>query len=187
MKRLLSIIVFLLLLSPSISADSGRMSVSTNLLDYVRLATMNVDASYGLSRHWSVLVGARYNPFTFNEGEPSGQFQYRQRSYSAGARWWMWHAWSGWWLAGKVRYQEYNTGGIVSQRTEEGDRGGVGLYAGYTYMLAPHWNLEFGFGMWGGMSWYKTYSCPSCGMTVDSGTAWFARPDDVMMSLVYVF
>ena len=99
----------------------------------------------------------------------------------------MWHNLSGWWLAGKVRYQEYNIGGISSQKTEEGDRGGLGMYAGYTYMLSPHLNFEFGFGMWGGMSWYKTYSCPKCGITVDSGKRWFARSDDIMMSLVYVF
>lgn len=90
-------------------------------------------------------------------------------------------------MAGKLRYQEYNIGGIVSQRTEEGDRVGAGLYAGYTHMLGPHLNLEFGLGMWGGMSWYKAYSCPGCGLTVDTGNEWFARPDDIMISLVYVF
>ena len=63
----------------------------------------------------------------------------------------------------------------------------MGLYAGYTYMLAPHLNLELGLGMWGGLSWYKTYSCQTCGITLDSDTEWFARPDDIMMSLVYVF
>ena len=75
----------------------------------------------------------------------------------------------------------------MSSRTEEGDRGGVGLYAGYSHMLTQHLNLEFGLGMWGGMSWYKIYSCPSCGLTLENGRKWFARPDDVMMSLVYVF
>ena len=187
MKRVLLVTAVLLLISQSLMADSGRFAMSTNLLDYVRLGTLNVDASCAVSRHWSVLAGARYNPFTFNEGIPQRQFQYRQRSYSAGARWWMWHTWSGWWLAGKLRYQEYNVGGIVSERTEEGDRAGMGLYAGYTHMLTPHLNLEFGLGMWGGMSWYTTYSCPACGITVDGGRKWFARPDDVMASLVYVF
>ena len=187
MKRVLTFVLLLMMASHSLKADTGRFSISTNILDYLRLGTMNLDASCAVSRHWSVLVGARYNPFTFNEGEPQKQFQYRQQSYSAGVRWWPWHTWSGWWLASKVRYQEYNIGGIVSQKTEEGDRGGLGLYAGYTYMLSPHLNLELGFGMWGGMSWYRTYSCPSCGLTVDSGRTWFARPDDIMISLVYVF
>ena len=187
MKRIVFFTAVLLLVSQSLLADSGRFAVSTNLLDYARLATLNIDASCAVSRHWSVLAGARYNPFTFNEGDPQRQYQYRQRSYSAGARWWVWHTWSGWWIAGKTRYQEYNVGGIVSRKTEEGDRVGMGLYAGYTHMLTPHLNLEFGLGMWGGMTWYQTYSCPACGVTVDSGRKWFARPDDVMASLVYVF
>lgn len=187
MKRILSCVAVLLMMSSYLKADTGRVSVSTNFLDYARLATLNMDASYAVSRHWSVIAGARYNPFTFNEGDPQRQFQYRQRSCSVGARWWMWHNMSGWWIAGKARYQEYNIGGIASRKTEEGDRGGLGMYAGYTYMLSPHLNLEMGFGMWSGVSWYKTYSCPSCGITLDSGVTWFARPDDIMMSLVYVF
>lgn len=187
MKRLWSIVIGLILVSLSAKAESGRYSISTNLLDYVKLATFNVEGSYALSRHWSISAGARYNPFTFREGDPQRQFQYRQQSYSLGARWWLWHTWSGWWLSGKVRYQEYNVGGIVSRKTEEGDRGGLGFYAGYTQMLTPHLNLEFGLGMWGGMSWYNVYSCPTCGLTMDSGKTWFARPDDIMVSLVYVF
>lgn len=187
MKRLMCLVAGLFLVCGAAEADPGRFSISTNLLDYVRLATLNADASFAVSRHWNIVAGARYNPFTFREGQPGRQFQYRQQSYAAGARWWFWHTWSGWWLAGKLRYQEYNIGGIVTQKTEEGDRAGAGLYAGYTHMLAPHFNIEFGFGMWGGMSWYKEYSCPNCGVTVESGNRWFARPDDLMISLVYVF
>ena len=79
MKRLLFIVTILLYAPLMTKADPGRFSVSTNILDYARLGTVNVDASYGLSRHWSILAGARYNPFTFNEGDPERQFQYRQR------------------------------------------------------------------------------------------------------------
>ena len=187
MKRLMCLAAGLFLICSAAKADPGRFSISTNLLDYARLATLNADASFAVSRHWSIVAGARYNPFTYREGQPGRQFQYRQQSYAAGARWWFWHTWSGWWLAGKLRYQEYNIGGIVTQKTEEGDRAGAGFYAGYTHMLAPRFNIEFGFGMGGGMSWYKEYSCPSCGVTVESGNRWFARPDDLMISLVYVF
>ena len=179
--------VVLLMMSSYLKADTGRVSVSTNFLDYARLATLNVDASYAVSRHWSVIAGARYNPFTFNEGDPQRQFQYRQRSCSVGARWWMWHNMSGWWIAGKARYQEYNYGGITSRATREGDRVGAGLYAGYTHMLGPHFNLEFGLGAWAGMDWYDIYSCQVCGLTVDSGNGFFVLPDDIMVAVVYVF
>ena len=187
MKRISVLVLMAILLTSSLNAKTGRFSVSTNLLDYVSLATFNIDASCAVSRHWSLTAGARYNPFTYYAGDPQKQFQYRQQSYSFGARWWLWHSWSGWWLAGKARYQEYNIGGIVSRKTEEGDRVGAGLYAGYTHMLAPHLNLEFGLGIWGGFSWYRTYSCPKCGITINESEEWFARPDDIMVSLVYVF
>ena len=168
-------------------ADAQRFSVSANLVDYAALGTLNAEVSYSLSRRWSLAAGARYNPFTFRKGDPEKQFQYKQQSYSVGMRVWPWHIWSGWWFAGKLRYQEYNTGGIISSVTEEGDRFGAGLYCGYTHMLTSHLNLEFGVGLWGGMAAYRKYECPACGPLVDEGNKPFLRPDDIVISLVYVF
>lgn len=186
MKKVISLAAALLLCSYN-PVSAQRISLSTNLLDYVSLGTFNVEASYTLSRHWSLSASARYNPFTFHKGDPDRQFQYRQQSYALGVRLWPWHSMSGWWFAGKVRYQEYNHGGILSRESEEGDRAGLGLYSGYTYMLSRHFNLEFGLGVWGGSSWYRRYSCPYCGLTVQRGRKWFLLPDDVMISLAYVF
>lgn len=178
--------VLLVILMPT-GLQGRRFSVSTNLLGYAQLGTMNVDFSYALSRKWSLLVGARYNPFTYNEAEPQNQFQLRQQSYSVGARLWPWHTWSGWWFSSKLRYQEYNQGGIISRETSEGDRVGLGLYSGYTLMLSKHFNMEFGIGFWGGLDIYTRYSCPECGLTVDQGQKFFMLPDDVMVSVAYVF
>ena len=141
--------MLLLFVAPLLHAQ--KISVSTNLLGYSALGTMNADVSYSLSRRWSLTAGAVYNPFTFRKGDPDRQFQIRQQSYSLGARIWPWHALSGWWFASKVRYQEYNMGGLVSRQTSEGDRVGMGLYSGYTLMLSKHVNMEFGLGFWGGL------------------------------------
>lgn len=161
--------------------------MSTDLLGYARLCTFNIDASYAVSRHWSLVAGARYNPFTFNAGDPERQFQYRQQSYSVGMRLWPWHIWTGWWFAGKMRYQEYNTGGIISPSTVEGDRFGAGLYCGYTHMLTSCLNLEFGLGLWGGMEKSRRYDCPACGLRQASRNGFFIMPDDFIIALVYVF
>ena len=75
----------------------------------------------------------------------------------------------------------------MSPETNEGDRFGAGLYSGYTYMLSSHFNLELGLGMWTGLDVYKVYSCPTCGLTIDGGRKAFLLPDDLMLSLVYVF
>ena len=167
--------------------QAQKLSLSVNLLECAQLGTLNMDASYALGRHWSITAGARYNPFTYNEGNPERQFQARQQSYAVGARLWPWHIMSGWWFAAKLRWQEYNMGGIWSPQTREGDRFGGGLYAGYAHMLAPHMNLEFGIGLWTGADVYKVYSCPVCGLTTDSGIKSFVLPDDIMLALVYVF
>ncbi len=100
---------------------------------------------------------------------------------------WPWHTLSGWWFAGKLRYQEFNVGGIISRSTKEGDRFGAGLYAGYTHMLSRHFNIEFGAGLWTGYELYRKYSCQTCGLTEASGSRFFALPDDVKISIVYVF
>lgn len=186
MKRCLYLIVAAILMLTSARVQAQRFSLSTNLLDYVCLGTANVEISYSVSRNWSFILGAEYNPFTYREGQEN-QFQLRQQSYCFGARLWPWHTWSGWWLSGKLRYQEYNFGGILAKETDEGDRAGLGLYAGYTYMIGPHFNIEFGLGGWGGLDWFRRYACQQCGSTLESGRRWFVLPDDITIALVYVF
>lgn len=75
----------------------------------------------------------------------------------------------------------------MSKEAEEGDRFGAGIYAGYTHMLTKHFNVEFGLGVWSGMAVFRRYSCPVCGVTVAAGRKLFLLPDDLMISLAYVF
>ncbi len=184
MKRI-GIIILTVLLARTAVASAQEWSVSTNVAGLAELGTFNIEASYGVQQHWSVNAGARYNPFTFQSSR--GQFQTKQRTISVGSRWWPWHIWSGWWVAAKTQYQEYNFGGIVSDRTEEGDKVGVSLGAGYTYMLHPHLNIEFGLAGWTGYKWYTVYACPRCGAITDSGAKAFVLPDEIILSLSYVF
>lgn len=181
-RSLLAAVLFLL----SSAAYAQRFNISTNLLEYVNLGTLNVDASYSVAKNWSVGIGARYNPFSF-ESRNRGVFYNRQQSYSFGARYWLWHVNSGWWFGSKIRYQEYSSGGWRSSGAEEGDRYGLGLYGGYSYMILPHLNLEFGLGLWSGGVRYRTYSCPVCGITESSGDKIFILPDDLTIALAYVF
>lgn len=162
-----------------------ELSVATNVLDYVNMGTLNVDAAWGFSRHWSVEAGVKYNPFTWGEGNSAKQN--RQRSLSAGARYWPWYVYSGWWIEGAVRYKEYNVGGFKSSATSEGDRFGPSLRLGYARMLAPHLNVDVGAGIWGIYDRYVVYACPTCGKVVDKGEKYFLVPADVMLSLSFIF
>ena len=61
---------------PDINAQ--KASLSTDLLGYANFVTMNLDASYPVSRHWSINAGVKYNPFTFDLGEGKEDARNRQ-------------------------------------------------------------------------------------------------------------
>lgn len=168
-----------------LGAWAQKWAVATNLVDYANFATLNMEGSVALDRHWSVEATAKYNPFQYTRGE--APLSAKQQLYAAGTRYWPWHVYSGWWAAVRLQYQEYNRGGIRSPQTREGDRYGMGLSGGFSYMLHPRLNLDFGVGFWGGYDRYVVYSCPVCGITESGGEGGFLLPNDLMVSLVYVF
>ena len=181
------IIITLLLIALPIFCSAQDWSVSTNAMDYVSLGTMNAEASMATGRHISINASARINPWTFHKGDPSKQMQNRQQTYAVGIRYWPWHIYSGWWMSGMAQYQEYNRGGIISATTEEGDAYGLSIGAGYSLMLHEHWNLDFGLSLWGGQKTFVTYACPSCGKITDKGAKWFFMPNDLRVSIAYIF
>ena len=99
---LLAPVLSLFLLSAGIPAGAQKFSVATNLADYANFGTLNLDVSYAISRNWSVMAGAKYNPFSFRGGELLN----KQRTFSLGARWWPWHIYSGFWVSSKAQYME---------------------------------------------------------------------------------
>lgn len=181
------IIITLLLIALPIFCSAQDWSVSTNAMDYVSLGTMNAEASMATGRHISINASARINPWTFHKGDPSKQMQNRQQTYAVGVRYWPWHIYSGWWMSGMAQYQEYNRGGIISATTEEGDAYGLSIGAGYSLMLHEHWNLDFGLSLWGGQKTFVTYACPSCGKITGKGAKWFFMPNDLRVSIAYIF
>ena len=195
MNRLYWMILGLLLATAGVSGAQD-LSVSTNIVDYARTGTLNLEAGYGLARHWSVSAGVKYNPYSFGTGDDL-RFR-RQRQYSAGARWWPWHIYSGWWVDARLQYQEFaNTderslqplplSGRGGGTATEGDRYGAGVLAGYSQMLGRHFNIDFGAGLWGGWSSYVTYTCPTCGRISSSGAKPFILPADIILALNYIF
>lgn len=181
------IIITLLLIALPIFCSAQDWSVSTNAMDYVSLGTLNAEVSMATSRHISINASARINPWTFHKGDPSKQMQNRQQTYAVGIRYWPWHIYSGWWMSGMAQYQEYNRGGIISATTEEGDAYGLSIGAGYSLMLHEHWNLDFGLSLWGGQKTFVTYACPSCGKITEKGAKWFFLPNDLRVSIAYIF
>lgn len=194
MKKLF--VVFLFMIVGSAAAMAQTWAVAANAADMAELGTIGMEGSAAVSQHWSIHAGAKFNPWTFAKkdtfnglfSEPNpDQKQNRKQTYAVGARWWPWNVYSGWWVGGKAQYQEYNRGGIITKTAEEGDAFGAALAGGYSLMLKEHWNLDFGFGLWGGWTKYTTYACPSCGQVVDEGQKWFILPNELILSFVYIF
>lgn len=183
MKRLL---LFFACLCCSWSAiQAQEFAISSNVVDYADFGTLNIGAEYGLAQHWSVAAIMKYNPFSFKNG--GEEMRRRQRTIAAGAKYWPWHVFSGWWVLPQVRYQEYNTGGLKTPVTTEGDRFGGGVSVGYTYMVSPHINIDVGAGVWAGYGSYTNYACPTCGQIVDKGFKGFIIPSDIILALSYIF
>ncbi|MBR6416519.1 MAG: DUF3575 domain-containing protein [Bacteroidales bacterium] len=168
-------------------ASAQRNSVSTNILGYVNFFTLNMELSRSVSQHVSLEGGVKYNPFAFNMGDDETSMRNKQLSLALGGRYWPWHVYSGWWISPKVKWQMFNTGGIISSKTREGDRVGAGITAGYTYMLNPRFNLEMGVGGWLGKEWYTVYDCPVCGEILDKGEKFFILPNDIVIGVSYIF
>ena len=171
------------------AASAQRASAGVNVADILYYGTLNAEAGVAVSRHATLHAGFLYNPWQWGDS-PETELHRRQRSARATVRVWPWHVWSGWWIAGWGRWQEYNRNGLFFSRsdlTEEGDAFGAGLSGGYSLMLAPRLNVEFGLGVWGGKARYRSYDCPTCGMVVDEGNKWFVLPDEAAVSLLYIF
>lgn len=187
----------LLLLSAALPARSQTVSLSTNLLDWANLGTLNAQAGLSVSRHLTLHAGVRYNNWNFGSAEKGTAFQNRARTAQLGVRYWPWNVYSSWWFSGRLQCEEYNRGGLFGRsRTEEGLAAGAGVGAGYSRMLSDHWNLDLGLGLWWGKARYTQYRCPRCGrtLTFDDGTPvrnaqkWFVLPsDEVRVGLTYIF
>ena len=182
MKKSILVIVCLFF---SLFSYAQKFSFSTNFVDYINLGTLNFEASYALSRHFTIDSGVKYNPFSF--GNKKKRMQNKQQTYYVGTKFWPWYVYSGWWFSSDIRYQEYSKGGICCPKTTEGDRFRIGLGAGYSYMLTTHLNITFGFSVWTGYDKFKRYDCPVCGITLVKGRRLFFLPEDIIISLVYVF
>lgn len=166
-------ILLVILVFPS-ECMAQRVSLSANMMELASEGTIGLEASYGAARRLSVGVGASVNPSA-------------QQSYKVSARYWPWHIYSGWWLSGAVKYQEYNANAYSSIPFSEGDKVGASVSGGYSRMLTPHLNLDFGLGLWYGRDYYTTYSCRKCGRIVERGARTFLKPSDFAVALSWIF
>lgn len=167
-------------------SNTARWGASLNVGNFAYLCTLNAGIQYSIGRNFTAEATVDVNPWTYRKNT-DGQFENRQQTYALGMRYWPWYTYSGWWFGAKGQYQEYNRGGLASLETEEGDAVGLSLAAGYSAHVTKWLDIDFGFGFWGGRTWYTTYACPHCGRIVDGGSKWFALPNQAIVAAMFIF
>lgn len=128
--------------------EDRNWALSLNLADYADWGTVQGDIQYGISRHVSIDAGARFNR--------------QDQVFSAGARWWPWYIYSGWWVKG------------LAQVASAGEAYGAGLSLGYSLILTSWLNLDLGVGGWAGRK------------ESEGVRSWFIAPNGVTAALMFV-
>lgn len=131
-----------------IRKEDKNWALSVNLADYVDWGTVQGSIQYGISRHMSIDAAARVNR--------------QSQVFSAGARWWPWYIYSGWWLKG------------LAQVDSAGESYGAGVSLGYSLILTSWLNLDFGVGGWAGRK------------ESDGHRSWFVAPNGLTAALMFV-
>ena len=180
MKKIISIyalMIALCLFSGSLHAQF--YSVSTNI-PALGTATINMEASMTLDRKYSLHLPVYYNPFVFGGNKKIQNF-----TVLPGVRSWMLESYTGGFVGANAIGSKYHF--TWKDYRYEGMAFGAGVSAGYALMLSPRWNLEVEAGVGLVYADYTKSLCDKCGRKVSDENRWYAVPNKVAVSLVYLF
>ena len=175
------------LFSASVASRAQNLSLSTNFVDWGFFGTANLTFESAFSKHFSMEVGAKYNPWTFKKNSDR-PIMNQQITGFVSAKYWFWYVYSGWWMSAKAKYNDYTQTGLIRYSLDEGKSVGAGLAFGYSYMLGKHFNIDLSLGLWGGRTFdYVSYDSAARKKVLKSGNKWFLGPDNIEVALKYVF
>ena len=181
------ILVLLALSLISVNVFAQRFTVSTNILDWANLGTINAEVGYSVSQHISVVAGGKYNGWDFSKPEYA---MYNKNIVGyAGLRYWPWYVNSGLWIQFKGQYADYEMTGVWRHAINQGKAAGAGLALGYTFMITEKFNIELGAGGWGGYLLEHNVTTSTIDPTIrpESGPRGFIDLDNITAALVFVF
>ena len=188
MKTKIILLSFLMLLAAGYRCDAQKVSVSTDLVDWAYLWTMNGEVNVSVARHVTVLAGGKINPWMYDMKKAGKELYDCQNTVYAGVRYWPWHVFSGWWVGGKLQYSDFKRTGLFNTKLKKGKSIGAGVSAGYTFMLNERLNLDLGLGFWGGRHFkYSEYDTPQAEMPTINAPKNFIAVDELTVGLMYIF
>ncbi|WP_029901741.1 DUF3575 domain-containing protein [Prevotella sp. 10(H)] len=180
MKKIISIYALMTFLCLCSSHLYGQFySLGTNI-PALGTTTLNIEASMTLNRKWSLHLPVYYNPFVFKDNK-----KFQHIAAMPGVRYWL------------LESYVHAFGGVNAIGTKyhftwkdyryEGTAFGAGISLGYAWLLSPRWNLEVEGGVGLVYADYNKYPCEKCGKKVSDENKWYAVPNKVAVSLIYLF
>lgn len=199
MKRIiLHIILFSLSVCGASTLRAQDFYVSLNALQLANLGTMDFSFGVAVARHWTVDANVRLNLWHFGKVDESAPYEtvvkdinsscFNQRESGAlGVRYWPWYTLSGFWVGARGQAVAYDRGGWIFKERHKGVAYGGCLGAGWSWMLNPHLNLDFGVYGWAGKYKGRTYEdlYHTNRATDEEGS--FLTLDEIIIGIVYVF
>jgi len=177
----------------TLSADTASNDSVTNKVEVVALKnnllydailTPNLEIEFRLAKHWSLEIGAGFNPFPLNDTKFP---KWRHFSVWVAPRYWFCNVFNRGFLSINAAYAHYNVAGNawpvswmykeVKDSRYQGDAIMAGASFGWHFPIAPHFSIELEAGLDAGYTWYDEFECKHCGdKKAEKAGRWFVLP-----------
>ncbi len=161
--------------------SAQQVTISNNLL-YDAWLTPNLRVGVRLAPHWSAGLTAGYNPWPSDENKSR---KWKHLLVSPSVRYWTDSVNVRHFFGVNLIYSHYNVADVkfpfglyksVRDERRQGDLGALGVFYGYSWPIARHWNIEALIGAAVGYTKYNRYECGHCGTKIGEDKKWFVMP-----------
>jgi hypothetical protein len=173
----LFLVVLMLTAIPKAASQSRSVSVNIPAL---LLGCYNIEPSLMVTGKISLHAPVSWSPHTFKNNS-----RLKHVAVLAGARWWQWHGYSGFFTGGYFAYSKYNIS--PGKYRYNGYATGFTFSAGYAKMLSRSWNIEAQAGVFLGAAKHDKFEKSICGEYLESISQFVTLPSRISLSLVYLF
>ena len=174
-------ILAMLFCGMSSEVSAQQVTISNNLL-YDAWLTPNLRVDVRLAPHWSAGLTAGYNPWPSDENKSR---KWKHLLVSPSVRYWTDSVNVRHFFGVNLIYSHYNVADVkfpfglyksVRDERRQGDLGALGVFYGYSWPIARHWNIEALIGAAVGYTKYNRYECGHCGTKIGEDKKWFVMP-----------
>ena len=177
-EKIIFVAIFSLILLP---VKAQQVTISNNLL-YDAWLTPNLRVGVRLAPHWSLGLTGGYNPWPSDETKSK---KWKHLLVSPSVRYWTDSVNVHHFFGVNLIYSHYNVADVkfpfglyksVRNERRQGDLGALGVFYGYSWPIARHWNIEALIGAAVGYTKYNRYECGHCGTKIGEDKKWFVMP-----------